>query len=62
MQYSDRSPMHNSTYSHPCRFSELCRDHEPHLTHEPHKVPRCDSDRNCKDLCNPIHRAEYRHT
>ncbi|CAF4942191.1 unnamed protein product, partial [Rotaria magnacalcarata] len=59
MQYSDRSPMHNSTYSHPCRFSELCRDHEPHLTHEPHKVPRCDSDRNCKDLCNPIHRAEY---
>ncbi|CAF4897659.1 unnamed protein product, partial [Rotaria socialis] len=39
-----------------------CRDHEPHLTHEPHKVPRCDSDRNCKDLCNPIHRAEYRHT
>ncbi|CAF2147898.1 unnamed protein product [Rotaria magnacalcarata] len=62
MQYSDRSSMHNSTYSHPCRFSELCRDHEPHLTHEPHKVPRCDSDRNCKDLCNPIHRAEYRHT
>ncbi|CAM4967698.1 unnamed protein product [Rotaria socialis] len=62
MQYSDRAAMHNSTYSHPCRFSELCRDHEPHLTHEPHKVPRCDSDRNCKDLCNPIHRAEYRHT
>ncbi|CAF4245688.1 unnamed protein product [Rotaria sp. Silwood2] len=62
IQYSDEGPTHNSKFSHPCRFSELCRDPEPHLTHIPHQVPRCNSDRICKDLCNPIHRAEYRHT
>ncbi|CAF1327794.1 unnamed protein product [Rotaria sordida] len=62
IQYSEEGSTHNSKYSHPCRFSELCRDPEPHLTHEIHQVPRCNFDRNCKDLCNPIHRGQYRHT
>ncbi|CAF3858763.1 unnamed protein product, partial [Rotaria sp. Silwood1] len=62
IQYSEEGSTHNSKYSHPCRFSELCRDQECHFTHEPHQVIQCSADRNCKDLCNPIHRAQYRHT
>jgi hypothetical protein len=62
IQFSDEGSTHNSIYSHPCRFSELCRDQEPHLTHELHQVSQCIAGRTCKDLCNPIHRAQYRHS
>ncbi|CAF1560009.1 unnamed protein product, partial [Adineta ricciae] len=53
---------HNSKYSHSCRFSELCRDRESNLTHEPHQVSKCNDGKNCKDLSDPFHRANYRHT
>jgi uncharacterized protein (TIGR02452 family) len=65
LQYSsDNSESHNKKYSHPCRYSELCRsigDH-PHLEHIPHLVSLCQYDKNCRQLIDPIHRAQYRHS
>ena len=61
-QYSSED--HNKKYTHPCRFSEACRnrsDH-PHLVHIPNPIPQCQWDRNCSELTNPLHRAEFRHT
>lgn len=62
LQYSTQSAVHNSTFSHPCRFAEICHNMEPHLTHEPHIVPMCRSDQHCAELTDPIHRAQFRHT
>ncbi|CAF4422869.1 unnamed protein product [Rotaria sp. Silwood2] len=62
IQYSEQGPTHNSKFSHPCRFAELCRNQEPHLIHESRQVSKCILDRHCSDLCDPFHRAQYRHT
>ena len=55
---------HCKKYSHPCRFSELCQRqyNEPYFTHEPHRVEMCVSDKSCRRLDNPSHRATFRHT
>ena len=62
LQYSTRSAVHNSAFSHPCRFSEICYNMESHLTHEPHIVPMCRSNQHCAELTDPVHRAQFRHT
>ena len=65
LQYSpNESQKHNKKYSHPCRFSELCRsphDH-PHLEHIVHQVPMCSDNKRCRELIDPFHRAQYRHS
>ncbi|CAF3831627.1 unnamed protein product [Rotaria sp. Silwood1] len=64
IQFSDNAKTHNSQYSHPCRYAELCRNPEPNLTHPraPRGLPHCSSDTNCKQLCDPMHRAHFCHT
>ncbi|CAF3434099.1 unnamed protein product [Rotaria socialis] len=62
IQFSNDGKDHNSKFSHPCRFAELCRDPEAHLTHETRQVTTCELDKKCQSLCDPIHRALYRHT
>ncbi|CAF3753117.1 unnamed protein product [Rotaria sp. Silwood1] len=64
IQFSDNASTHNSQFSHPCCFGDLCRNPEPNLTHpnESHTVPKCSFDKTCKQLCDPIHRAQYCHT
>nr|ACD54723.1 unknown [Adineta vaga] len=63
LQHSKRyGPAHNVTYSHPCLFSELCTTKEAHLTHESHNAPKCKYDKKCKEINDPFHRVEYRHT
>ncbi|CAF1531382.1 unnamed protein product [Adineta ricciae] len=57
-----RGPAHNAVYSHPCSFSELCVAKEAHLTHEPRNSPICNHDKKCKQINDPFHRAECRHT
>ncbi|CAF1369525.1 unnamed protein product [Adineta steineri] len=62
LQLADKD--HANKYFHPCRFNELCqnKDKEPYLVHKHHNVPKCSDDKNCSDLINPVHRAQYRHT
>ena len=64
IQFSDNASTHNSQFSHPCRFADLCRNPEPNLTHpkESHGHSKCSFDKTCKELCDPIHRAQYSHT
>jgi uncharacterized protein (TIGR02452 family) len=64
IQFSDNASTHNSQFSHPCRFAELCRNPEANLTHPPDSPghPKCSFDKTCKELCDPIHRAQYCHT
>ncbi|CAF2891665.1 unnamed protein product [Rotaria sp. Silwood2] len=62
IQFSKNGQDHNSKFSHPCRFAEHCRNPEPHLTHESRRVHMCHLDDKCQSLCDPIHRALFRHT
>ena len=67
-QYSStQSAIHNTKYSHPCRFADLCQHihRTPHckqFTHHQHNVPKCRQDNICTQIADPVHRYSYRHT